>query len=55
MEGGKRYGYGTETYADGDKYVGEFKNGVKHGQGTWTYADGTIRHSGEWEYDKPNK
>ena len=26
MEGGNRHGYGTYTYADGSKYVGEWKN-----------------------------
>ena len=31
---------GTATYANGDKYVGEWKDGNKHGQGTYTYADG---------------
>ncbi len=29
------------TYASGDKYVGEFKNGSKHGQGKYTFANGT--------------
>ena len=23
------------TYADGNKYVGEFKDGLKHGKGKW--------------------
>ena len=32
----KPKGQGTITSADGDKYVGEFKNGKKHGQGTFT-------------------
>ncbi|SVD40958.1 uncharacterized protein METZ01_LOCUS393812, partial [marine metagenome] len=31
---------GTYTFADGDKYVGEYKDGKYHGQGTYTYADG---------------
>ena len=25
----KKHGQGTETYPNGSKYVGEFKNGVK--------------------------
>ena len=33
---------GTLTYPDGNKYVGEFKDGKKHGQGTWTFADGRV-------------
>ena len=34
--------FGTYTFASGDKYVGEFKDGVRHGQGTYTYANGFI-------------
>ena len=32
--------YKTQTYPDGSKYAGEFKNGKRHGQGNWTYSDG---------------
>ena len=39
--------FGTYTYADGGKYVGEYKNGKRHGQGTFTYAGGVIE-SGIW-------
>ena len=34
--------YGTDTFGNGDKYVGEFKEGQYHGQGTYTYADGRV-------------
>jgi hypothetical protein len=37
------HGQGTFTYANGNKYVGEWKDGMKHGQGTVTLADGTIK------------
>ena len=40
---------GTETFASGTKYVGEFKDGEWHGQGTYTTADGT-KYVGEWKY-----
>ena len=43
--------YGTFTYADGRKYVGEFKDDKKHGQGTLTVADGT-KYVGEFKDDK---
>ena len=33
--------FGTYTFANGDKYVGEFKDKKKHGQGTFTSADGS--------------
>ncbi len=35
-------GYGTYTWASGNKYVGEYKDGKRHGQGTLTFADGTV-------------
>ena len=37
---GERHGQGTETYADGRTYTGEFKDGLPHGQGIFTDADG---------------
>eukprot|EP00928_Gymnodinium_smaydae_P010581 TRINITY_DN13986_c0_g1_i2.p1 TRINITY_DN13986_c0_g1~~TRINITY_DN13986_c0_g1_i2.p1 ORF type:complete len:669 (+),score=174.76 TRINITY_DN13986_c0_g1_i2:138-2144(+) len=33
---------GTYRYADGDVYVGEFKEGEICGHGTYTYADGDV-------------
>ena len=38
----KRYHncFGTHTWSDGEKYVGEFKDNSRHGQGTYTYANG---------------
>ena len=41
-------GQGTYTWPNGEKYVGEYMNGLKHGQGTFTYADGKIE-KGLWE------
>ena len=38
--------YGTSTYADGSKYVGEFKDNLRNGQGTLTYPDG-FKYIGE--------
>ena len=32
--------YGTFTYADGNKYVGQFKDGKRNGQGTYTWTNG---------------
>ena len=38
----KRYHncFGTHTFAGGDKYVGEHKDGKYHGQGAYSFADG---------------
>ena len=44
---------GTETYASGNKYVGEYKDGKKHGQGTLTFADGD-KYVGEFKDGKKN-
>jgi hypothetical protein len=38
----KRHGQGTYTWADGTKYVGEYKDNQRNGQGTLTYADGSY-------------
>ena len=32
----------------GDKYVGEFRDGIAHGKGTLTLADGRVK-AGIWE------
>ena len=39
---------GTYTFANGDKYVGEFRLGRRNGQGTLTYANGGVKE-GIWE------
>jgi len=44
-------GLGSLTYPDGDKYVGEWKDGKKHGQGIITYVDKYLggKYSGGWK------
>ncbi len=44
-------GYGTFSYPNGDKYVGNWKNGDKEGQGTLTLANG-INYVGGWKNGK---
>jgi len=39
---------GTYTWPDGEKYVGEYKDGEEHGQGTSTYANGD-KYVGEYK------
>ena len=31
---------GTYTWANGDKYLGEYKDNKHHGQGTYSWTDG---------------
>jgi len=38
----------SEIYIDGDKYVGELRNGKPHGKGTLNYTDGN-KYVGEWK------
>ena len=46
--------FGTYTFAGGDKYVGEFKDGKRNGQGAYTSANGNKFYVGEWKDNKPN-
>ena len=45
---GKPHGQGTRTYTNGNKYVGEWKDGRWDGQGTWIESDG-IKYVGEFK------
>ena len=41
-------GQGTITWANGDKYEGEWKDGKKHGKGTETCSNGD-KYEGDWK------
>ena len=43
-------GKGIKTWADGNKYDGEWKDDKKHGHGVYTFANGTI-YDGKWKND----
>ena len=43
--------FGTYTFSDGNKYVGEWKDDKQNGQGTYTFLDGE-KYVGEWKDDK---
>ncbi|MDG1947876.1 MAG: trypsin-like peptidase domain-containing protein [Amylibacter sp.] len=45
--------FGTYTWANGNKYVGEWQNNKRNGQGINTWADGE-KYIGEWQNDKRN-
>ena len=53
MEGNCSDGKGTMQWSNGDKYTGEWKNGITHGQGTMQWSNGD-RYTGEWKNGKPN-
>jgi hypothetical protein len=48
IEGDCVNGQGTYTSSNGDKYVGEYKDGKFNGQGTLTFADGE-KYVGEFK------
>jgi hypothetical protein len=41
------HGYGTFTWNDGRKYVGEYVHDKKHGRGRFLWADGKT-YDGPW-------
>lgn len=38
-------------YQNGDKYEGQWQNGLKNGAGTYIYSDGS-KYQGEWKNDQ---
>ena len=45
---GRPHGVGTLLYPDGNKYVGEWMNGLFHGQGIYTIASNGYSYVGEY-------
>ena len=45
-------GQGVETFADGGRYEGMFKDDKRHGQGTLFLSNGN-RYQGAWEFGRP--
>ena len=44
-------GRGVETWADGRRYEGDFKNGKKDGEGTFEWPNGN-KYVGSWRNGK---
>jgi hypothetical protein len=47
-DGNNRSGKGIYTYANGDKYIGDFSYGNRNGQGTLYAPNGSIVNQGIW-------
>ena len=45
---------GTKIYADGIKYVGEYKDGKRNGHGTHTHTESKEKYVGGWKDDMPH-
>lgn len=50
LTGDELHGKGTQTFVEGDVYIGEFKRGTRSGRGTFKYANGE-RYEGDFEND----
>ena len=42
----------TETYSNGDRYVGDIKNGMRHGFGTYYWTNEGVSYKGKWKKDE---
>ena len=45
---GRPHGVGTLVYPDGNKYIGEFMNGLFHGQGIYSISSDGYSYIGEF-------
>ena len=53
VEGDCLNGQGTRIYSNGDKYVGQWKEGSRHGQGTFFFSNGS-KYVGQWKDNGAN-
>ena len=53
IQGNCANGQGVYTWADGTKYVGQYKDGEFNGQGTYTWPDGR-KYVGQWKDQSAN-
>lgn len=44
---GHPHGFGTYSYVDGNRYEGQWMDGIRQGKGTWSYVNGDI-YVGDW-------
>ena len=47
----ERVEIGTYYFKNGDRYIGELKNGEKHGKGEYYYSLSKNTYIGDWEND----
>ena len=48
-----KHGKGTQTWPDGAKYTGEWRNGKAEGFGTFTHANSDV-YAGDFKDDRAN-
>merc|ERR1712224_1183211 len=44
-------GEAVVTFLNGDRYIGQMKDGRKHGRGMYVYADRATYYQGMWDED----
>lgn len=49
MKDGKPSGFGQAVYINGDRYKGNFKNGLKSGEGKYYSSDNKLLFYGNWD------
>ena len=54
VEGDCLNGQGTKILSNGDKYVGQYKDGTRHGQGTYTFNSLGHKYVGQYKDGKMN-
>ena len=54
FENGLKHGSGTYKFQNGQKYVGEYREGKREGKGVIYNSDGSISYEGEWMNGLPN-
>ena len=55
IQGREKHSQGIYIYSNGDKYVGEYKNGLKNGQGTLIMVKGNSKEISNEVKFKGNK
>ena len=51
-QGRNPHGFGTMSYANGSRYVGEWMDGMRYGPGIYTDTLGKYRHEVDYRYGK---